>query len=123
MDSQDLADILTSDNDLDYYERQLEKDPRRNNVKGDLVQRYQDYKKYSSSQLSRDVEKVVKLLPQDQEVQIKDLRSGLNSYGFDLQYQNKILQEAGENHKKIRARRNSYEHENGIDRIYLRRVE
>ena len=74
MDAQDLADILTSDNDLEYYEKQLSKDPRRNNTKGDIVERYNNYRKYESSQLARDVNKVVKLLPPDQEVQIKELR-------------------------------------------------
>jgi hypothetical protein len=123
LDAQDLADILTSDNDLEYYEKQLSKDPRRNNTKGDIVERYNNYRKYESSQLARDVNKVVKLLPPDQEVQIKELRSGLNAYGFDLAYQNKILREAGINHKNVRARRNSYEHENGIDKIYLRRID
>ncbi|MGA8915469.1 MAG: hypothetical protein WB474_05730 [Nitrososphaeraceae archaeon] len=43
----------------------------------------------TQSQLSRDVDKVVSLLPEDgTEIQIKDLRAGLNAYGFDTQYQN-----------------------------------
>ena len=77
----------------------------------------------TQSQLSRDVDKVVSLLPEDgTEIQIKDLRAGLNAYGFDTQYQNQILKETGQNHRDIRARRNSYEHENSIDKIYLRRL-
>ncbi|MGA8404936.1 MAG: hypothetical protein WB664_08980 [Nitrososphaeraceae archaeon] len=77
----------------------------------------------TQSQLSRDVDKVVSLLPEDgTEIQIKDLRAGLNAYGFDIQYQNQILKETGQNHRDIRARRNSYEHENSIDKIYLRRL-
>jgi len=46
---------------------------------------------------------------------------GLNAYGFDTQYQNQILKETGQNHRYIRARRNSYDHENSIDKNYLRR--
>ena len=77
----------------------------------------------TQSQLSRDVDKVVSILPEDgTEIQIKDLRAGLNAYGFDTQYQNQILKETGQNHRDIRARRNSYEHENSIDKIYLRRL-
>ena len=123
MDAQDLADALTSDGDYDFMEKQIAKDPRRDNTRGDLMTRYQSYRNYTESQLSRDVRKVVSLLPEDgTEIQIKDLRAGLNAYGFDTQYQNKILKETGENHRYIRARRNSYEHENSIDKIYLRRL-
>ncbi|MGA9745334.1 MAG: hypothetical protein WBQ16_12010, partial [Nitrososphaeraceae archaeon] len=78
---------------------------------------------YSESQLSRDVEKVVSLLPScGSEVTVKDIKQGLSKYGFDESYQNKIVQEAGTNHKNVRARRNSYSHSKGIDDIYMKRI-
>ena len=65
MDAQDLADALTSDGDYDFMEKQIAKDPRRDNTRGDLMTRYQSYRNYTESQLSRDVRKVVSLLPED----------------------------------------------------------
>ena len=96
------AAIFTSDNDLYYFEKQLARDPN------EIIQEVMCWHvishiaRYSESQLSRDVRKVVSLLPEDgTEIQIKDLRAGLNAYGFDTQYQNKILKETGENHRDI----------------------
>ena len=82
MDSRDLVDIFTSDNDLDYYEKQVARDPRRDNTRGDVLARYQ-------SQVLRVSSQEMWILPEDgTEIQIKDLRAGLNAYGFDTQYQN-----------------------------------
>ena len=82
MDSRDLADIFTSDNDLDYFEKQLARDPKRDNTRGDVLARYQ-------SQVLRVSSQEMWILPEDgTEIQIKDLRAGLNAYGFDTQYQN-----------------------------------
>ncbi|MGB8449646.1 MAG: hypothetical protein WCE25_08015 [Nitrososphaeraceae archaeon] len=53
MDSRDLADIFTSDNDLYYFEKQLARDPKRDNTRGDVLARYQSYRKYSESALKR----------------------------------------------------------------------
>ena len=82
MDSRDLADIFTSDNDLYYFEKQLARDPKRDNTRGDVLARYQ-------SQVLRVSSQEMWILPEDgTEIQIKDLRAGLNAYGFDTQYQN-----------------------------------
>ena len=82
MVSRDLADIFTSDNDLDYFEKQLARDPKRDNTRGDVLARYQ-------SQGTRVSSQEMWILPEDgTEIQIKDLRAGLNAYGFDTQYQN-----------------------------------
>ena len=121
MDSLDFAEAVTNDSPYEYMEKELSRDMRRNKIRGDLAERFQEYKQYSNSQLSHDVEKVVKLLG-DQEVQIKDLRSTLNAYGFDTEYQNKLLHFAGENDKRVRSRRNSYVHSTTFDDIILRKV-
>jgi hypothetical protein len=59
------------------------KDHRRNNNAGDIKQRYNNFKDYTSTSFAKDIERTVGLIPEDgDEVTVKDLRSALTTRGY-----------------------------------------
>lgn len=116
------SNYLSEDGDIQFYENELRKDTRRNTVTGDLYQRYNDFRDYSSSQFSRDVDRVVNLLPDSgEEVAVKDLKHALQKeWYFDSNYSDRLIREIGSNDVRVHARNHAID--KSIGEIRLRKL-
>ncbi len=93
-----------------FYEEQLKLDRRKDVIKGDSIQRYNDFNEYRKTTLAKDVERTVDLIPDYGEITVKDLRSALtSSFAMSKGYANKVIKEVGSNDVRIKARNHSYD--------------
>jgi hypothetical protein len=124
IDTEGFAYYMTHLNDdTGYYEHELKKENRRNNFRGDINYRYNNYNNYKETTLARYVEKAVNLLPTNgTEIRVKDLKQSLiNLYNLDNNFANRVVRELGSNDRRVKARSHSYN--KSVDEIRLHRLD
>ena len=102
-------------------QKQVERDTRKTVKGNDIKERYADYRNWSTSKLAKDIERVYNLLPENEEITVKDLKVGLSKYDFDPSYQEKVIKELGSNDVRVKATRNSYSHSINNDDVKISR--
>jgi len=67
VDSRDFSEAVCTDPEdiYKYMTIELDRDTRRNNIKGDLQERYNNYRSWRNTRMSQDVDKAVALVPSD----------------------------------------------------------
>jgi hypothetical protein len=109
------------DNMVGFYEEQLKHDYRRNKGKGDIYQKYNNFKDWSNTAMAKDVERTIDLIPYFNEISVKNFRSALTStFAMTRDYADKVIKEVRSNDVRIKSRNHTLDR--SVDEIRLKKI-